>query len=345
MLSACVRPPINSRIIGGQGVSPGSWPWHVTFFSNGGLFCHGSLITDEWVLTGAQCSTRAYLSGAVVHLGANDGSGFSNVTRRIDSIHCHQDFKNNYYDNENDICLLKLSAPVDFTDYIRPVCLASENSTFHEGTASWVTGVESYYYYYYSSNLQDVDMSVIGTNKCSCSYNSSYYSYYNRAITNNMLCARSENGSKTASYADQGAPLVTKQNSIWVQSGIVSYITGYYLGQPIIYTRVSQYQKWISDRITGMEPGFVTFTSPGIDSDLNFTCPPIPSTITTPYTYTFSSPTTTHTTKQPKPTRTTVPHTTDDSIFGSGETLIPITHFSLSVLALFLHLFVGSAGM
>lgn len=41
---------------------------------------------------------------------------------------------------DNDIALLKLSAPVNFTDYVSPVCLASAGSTFFTGTSSWVTG-------------------------------------------------------------------------------------------------------------------------------------------------------------------------------------------------------------
>ncbi|KAM4714733.1 serine protease 27-like [Anableps anableps] len=335
---ACGRPAINSRLIGGQDASPGSWPWHVTFTFQGWVFCQGSLITDEWVLTSAACSTRSYLSGAVMHLGVNNQSGFGEVTRRIDCIVCHQDFNSYYgyyYNNDNDICLVKMSAPVNFTDYIQPVCLASENSTFYDGTSSWVTGFSNDGYYNFPNTLQEVDVSILGNTKCSCFYNNSYYYYNNHIITDNILCAGSENGSKDVYYEDQGAPLVTKQDSIWIQSGIVSYVYGHYLGRPSLYTRVSQYQKWISDRVTGMKPGFVTFTSPGINSDLNFTCPP-PAT-TTPYpfftTYSF------FTTRYPY-------YTTDDSIFSSGETLIPVARlFPLCVVVVLLHLFVGGAGI
>ena len=42
--------------------------------------------------------------------------------------------------SDNDIALLKLSSPVTFTDYIRPVCLAASDSVFNNGTDSWVTG-------------------------------------------------------------------------------------------------------------------------------------------------------------------------------------------------------------
>lgn len=40
----------------------------------------------------------------------------------------------------NDIALLELSAPVTFTNFIRPVCLAAEGSNFNPGTQCWITG-------------------------------------------------------------------------------------------------------------------------------------------------------------------------------------------------------------
>uniref|UniRef100_A0A3B5M249 Peptidase S1 domain-containing protein n=1 Tax=Xiphophorus couchianus TaxID=32473 RepID=A0A3B5M249_9TELE len=57
-----------SRIIGGQDASPGSWPWHVAFTTdNNNLFCQGSLITKEWVLTAAKCERL----GLWKHISAN----------------------------------------------------------------------------------------------------------------------------------------------------------------------------------------------------------------------------------------------------------------------------------
>lgn len=75
-----------------------------------------------------------------VHLGAYNLSQ-SNPNEEIRGIALsvvHLDYDR--YTYNNDIALLKLSARVNFTDYIQPVCLASHNSTFHEGTHSWVTG-------------------------------------------------------------------------------------------------------------------------------------------------------------------------------------------------------------
>lgn len=81
---------------------------------------------------------------------------------------------------------------------------------------------------------------------------------------------------------DSGGPLVSKQNSLWIQEGIVSFGIGCAEPNiPGVYTRVSQYQSWINSHITSNQPGYVTFTSTGTDSDLSVTCtglPPPPTT-------------------------------------------------------------------
>uniref|UniRef100_A0A3P8QLL7 Peptidase S1 domain-containing protein n=1 Tax=Astatotilapia calliptera TaxID=8154 RepID=A0A3P8QLL7_ASTCA len=63
LLSACGRAVKNSRIIEGQDATPGSWPWHaivVTYGPYGYDQCGGSLITNQWVLTSAQCLPSRY---------------------------------------------------------------------------------------------------------------------------------------------------------------------------------------------------------------------------------------------------------------------------------------------
>lgn len=55
-----------------------------------------------------------------------------------------------------------------------------------------------------------------------------------------------------------GGPLVSKQNSQWIQSGIVSFVADCVDPQfPGVYTRVSKYQDWIKSHIVSDQPGFV----------------------------------------------------------------------------------------
>uniref|UniRef100_A0A3Q0R343 Peptidase S1 domain-containing protein n=1 Tax=Amphilophus citrinellus TaxID=61819 RepID=A0A3Q0R343_AMPCI len=333
LLSACGRAAKKHRIMGGD-ASPGSWPWHafiVTYGPNGFTQCGGSLITNQWVLTAAQCITSSNYR-TEVHLGGYNQSALNpnEVTLKVADTICHPAY--NYLTHGNDICLLKLSAPVNFTDYIQPICLASKNSTFHNGTSSWVTGYTDYYAH--ANVLQEANLPILGNNECSCYYQNYYYYYYYYyyswlpKITENITCTQSKYEQKGPCYKDEGEPLMTKAGSVWVQSGIVSYS---FCGGPSLYTRVSQYQKWISDTVTGTPPGFVTFTSPGTDSDLNFTCPTSP-----PFTSPSSFPT-------DFTTDFTDVLVTDDSVFDSGENLIHFTHLtSLCILVVLLHVFAGN---
>ncbi len=71
--------------------------------------------------------------------------------------------------------------------------------------------------------------------------------------------------------------MVSRQSSVWVQSGIVSFGTGCARPDlPGVYTRVSRYQEWISSFVCSDPPGFVQFTSAGADPDYSYSCPGLP---------------------------------------------------------------------
>lgn len=79
-------------------------------------------------------------SGWQLSLGRQSlqGSNPNEVSRTVARIILHPSYDS--VTNDNDIALLRLSSPVTFTDYIRPVCLAASDSVFNNGTDSWVTG-------------------------------------------------------------------------------------------------------------------------------------------------------------------------------------------------------------
>uniref|UniRef100_A0A3Q3WMW3 Peptidase S1 domain-containing protein n=1 Tax=Mola mola TaxID=94237 RepID=A0A3Q3WMW3_MOLML len=252
-----------NQIIGGDDASPGEWPWQVTLQLDSNHFCGGSLISDQWVLTAAQCRITVFLGRHNV-----SGPNPNDVSRKVEDAVCHPDY--DVFTFDNDICLLKLSAPVNFTDYIYPVCLAAANSTFHSGTSSWVTGWGNEFK---SAStlpdiLQEVEVPVVGNNECECSYPS--------GITDNMICSGHRQGGKGICQGDGGGSLLIedRNNSVWLQIGILSFTRGCALPMiPAGYTRVSRYQEWITDVTGTSQPGFVRFNSPGVDSDEGYVCP------------------------------------------------------------------------
>merc|ERR1711936_479477 len=116
----------NNRIVGGTESRQGDWPWAVvlgtknTFSNRFSVQCGGTLLDQTTVLTAAHCFDQAG-GPNVVRLGDHDINTSSDGAQAVDvsirRIIQHPGWDSNSL--ENDICILKLSQPIQYSRDIR----------------------------------------------------------------------------------------------------------------------------------------------------------------------------------------------------------------------------------
>lgn len=117
------------RIIGGDETAPGEFPWTVSVKLNGQPICGGSLIDKSWILTAAHCVVGYNPKNLTVRLGAyriKDTSETQTLDVPVSMFIVHKEYSMPR-PFSNDIALLKLNDQIEFTDFIIPICLPTED--------------------------------------------------------------------------------------------------------------------------------------------------------------------------------------------------------------------------
>ncbi len=227
-------------IIGGQIASNGSAPYMVSIRQNGSHNCGGSLIKNDVVLTAAHCLVDVVPRSLTVVVGSNSvkhGGVERNVSKGISNV----DF--DYRKRINDIALLKLAAPVEYTDLIQPIDLyQSQQIDVGTNVTIYGWGFTSFPPGPRPEELHVVSRSTISTAAC----NDVYVQYDGTNITDNQVCTQA-NGAGSC-QGDSGGPLLrSDDNGKVYQVGIVSFGVGCASKSPDVFTKVSSYLKWIED--------------------------------------------------------------------------------------------------
>lgn len=121
----------------GRDTKHGQWPFLVALVLtlNGNFFCGGSLISSKHVLTAAHCIHDKYekrkldSDDIAVLVGRHNVKAVyerGSVSRDVEEIFIHPDWKNHTPKYDGDLAILLLSRSVEFSDYIKPVCLTND---------------------------------------------------------------------------------------------------------------------------------------------------------------------------------------------------------------------------
>ncbi|CAG4970022.1 unnamed protein product [Parnassius apollo] len=248
------------RIVGGTETKQKEYPWMCVMLYGGRFYCGCSLIADLYVLTAAHCTAGFRKERMTVRFLEHDrhiANETKTIDRKVAAIIRHARYSPGTYDS--DIAMLKLDQRIDLTSAIKKlktdgedteeeedrgvatVCLPEPGLSYtgHTATvAGWGTTEEGGSV---SNVLREVMVPIISNEDC-------LKTSYKGRITENMLCAGTDEGGKDACQGDSGGPLHVYKNetNTWQIAGVVSWGEGCARPKtPGVYTRVNRFLTWI----------------------------------------------------------------------------------------------------
>ncbi|WP_329168030.1 serine protease [Streptomyces sp. NBC_01267] len=248
---AAVGPSIApaQAIVGGADVRRGEFPHMAGLVDKGSgqVFCGGSLISDQYVLTSASClrgrtpATTAVLLGDVDTATGTDTpyarlypSGRWTVNPAFDAA-----------TDRNDIALIQLGSKAELNQGVSPVLLDTSGPSDHVGqTAEAVGWGTRIFGGPQPTKVQKAALRVISVQQCRNTYG-------DKLDASSQMCTFAARAG-TCQY-DTGGPLVIHLNGRLHLVGLISYGQGCAGGYPDVYTRVAAYRHWI-EQIVGSLP-------------------------------------------------------------------------------------------
>ncbi|XP_049341919.1 chymotrypsin-like elastase family member 2A [Astyanax mexicanus] len=244
------NPPSVSRVVGGEDVKANSWPWQASlqYLSGSSYYhtCGGTLIASQWVLTAAHCigsrTYRVYLGKHSLNAANEQGS----VAIAPAKIIVHEQWDS--YRIRNDIALIKLQTPVQFSDTISPACLPPSGQVLPNNYPCYVTGWGRLWTGGpLADNLQQALLPVVDHATCTKP------DWWGDLVTTQMVCAGGD-GQLASCNGDSGGPLnCQRADGTWDVDGIVSFGSSLgcnYPKKPSVFTRVASYIDWINKVMT-----------------------------------------------------------------------------------------------
>lgn len=230
-------PPYSGKIVGGLPIGIEVAPHQVSLQLRDFHICGGSVISENFVLTAAHCTSGSSAKDMKVRAGS-DLYRSGGVSIQVEEIFQHEKF--DYFTIDYDFSVLKLTEALNFSDQIKVIALPSLNEEVDDNTLCLVTGwgntqnaLES------REKLRGAYVPSVNQKECSTAYSDF------GGITDRMICAGYKIGQIDACQGDSGGPLVANNKLV----GVVSW--GYMCAKPNypgVYSRVASVRDWIKEK-------------------------------------------------------------------------------------------------
>ena len=248
------------RVSGGSTVhAREQWP----FVANLHNYCSAALISQQFALTSGTCCSQPL--NRILYMGGSStrDDELTNEQRLIVDFRRHPGYSSKTL--SDDICVIKLDSPVEFTESIQPICFNPKNvKEYTRGfIAGW--GRNSTSTKVTSAFLNEAEMTVSDFNSCN--------SVYDGNLDDKVhFCASGRQDGETC-VGDAGSPMVMVKNGRPLLSGILSYGDTCGKRMPAVYTKLKDYVGWIEEMATDMNPPQTT-PGPTVTTTTGPTKPP-----------------------------------------------------------------------
>lgn len=253
---------------GGSTTLPYELPWLVAIFLNreiGPIFiCSGNLVSQKVVITTASCfrlSQRTYTTAndVVLALGHSTINLFEDAHKLIkaEKLIIHNDFMSKDHSFDADLALVITKDRVQYTEYIRPICLLEElcNSEI-VGTYGTVYGYAQVLYLHNvidnktRAEKQSLDMPIVSQEECIRSND-----IFREIISPRTFCAGGRDG-RGPCYGNSGSGMMMNRDDRWIlHSLVITSLTKdrYFtcdLDSYVVFTDVTKFVDWIKSAIS-----------------------------------------------------------------------------------------------
>ncbi|KAF5279126.1 hypothetical protein FQA39_LY05804 [Lamprigera yunnana] len=228
------------RIVNGEVVLPGEYPYAVSYRYYDSHNCGASIIGRKWILTAAHCIHIEFNDVASILFGTINIENGNNPTEHVTRIEkaVRHSLYEPYDGYRNDIGLLQTTKSLIYNKYVQPIKLPKVNYATPVGSKATLVG---WGYPMDNSQVLDklhkVDIHVYSDENCKRTHGANI-------TTEVHICAGVPEGGKGQCSGDSGGPLTVDG----IQIGIVSWskkpctVKGY----PGVFTRVSHFRTWIT---------------------------------------------------------------------------------------------------